>query len=264
MPFFEHNGTRLFYVDVDKREDKTSGIPLVFVHGAGSSHLIWALQLKAFSAEHRIIALDLSGHGKSDDVKGDPSIEVTFAGDLAALIRHLEVDSFILVGHSMGGGVAMAYTLKKNVVKPKALVLVSTSSDLNLSKLRIGLMKETIQDRVYFFKSRLFEHYTETYQLKKLDDDMRLANPLVMTRDLAACSKFDITDRCGEIHIPVFVLVGSKDDIITPAIAAEFEKNIPRADIAIVKDADHIPMVEQPAEFNRLFKKFIEWVTRNM
>jgi 3-oxoadipate enol-lactonase len=264
MPFFEHNGTRLFYVDVDKRKDKTSGIPLVFVHGAGSSHLIWALQIKAFSTEHRIIALDLSGHGKSDDVKGDPSIEATFARDLAVLISHLELDRFILVGHSMGGGVVMAYTLRENVVKPKALVLVSTSCDLDLSKLRVGLMKETIQDRVYFFKSRLFEHYTETYQLKKLDDDMRLANPLVMTRDLAACGKFDITNRCGEIHIPVFVLVGSKDDIITPAMAAKFEKKLPRADIAIVKDADHIPMVEQPAEFNRLFKKFIEWVTRTM
>ncbi len=263
MPFFEHSGIKIHYVDVDRRDDKTSGMPLVFVHGAGSSHLIWALQLREFSKEHRTIAVDLSGHGKSEDIHGEPSIELNYAEEVGALVRHLNLDRFILVGHSMGGGVAMSYTLKENVSKPKALVLVDTSCELDLSKLRRGLIKETLEDRVYFFKSRLFEHYTETYQLKKLDDDMRLANPSVMARDLVACGKFNITERCGEIIIPVFVLVGSNDDIITPAIAAEFEKRLPRADIAVVKGADHIPMVEQPEEFNRLFRKFVNWVVEN-
>jgi len=263
MPFFEHNGSKIHYVDVDKRADKTRGIPLVFVHGAGSSHLIWALQLRDFSEEYRTIALDLSGHGKSEDVAGTPSIENNFAEEVASLIRHLQLESLILVGHSMGGAVAMSYSLKENVLKPTALVLIATTSELDLSKLRAGLMKETIEDRIYFFKTRLFENYTESYQLKKLDDDMRLANPLVMNRDLAACSAFNITDRIPEIDIPTFVLVGSDDDIITPTMAAEFEKKFPRADIAVVKAADHIPMVEQPEEFNRLFKKFIEWVCEN-
>ncbi len=260
MPYFEHRGTNIHYVDVDHRTDTTSGIPLVFIHGAGSSHLIWSLQLREFSKEYRTIALDLSGHGKSDEFAGEPSIEGNYTEEIAALVNHLNLESFILVAHSMGGGVAMCYTLKEDVVKPEALVLVDTSSDLELSKLRTGLVKETLEDRVFFFKSRVFEHYTETYQLKKLDDDMRLANPQVMARDLSACSKFNITERIGEIDIPVFVLVGSKDDIITPAIAADFEKKFPRADIAVVKGADHIPMVEQPEEFNRLLRKFIEWV----
>ena len=264
MLFFEHNGTKIHYVDVDKREDKTGGTPLVFVHGAGSSHLIWALQLRGFSTEYRTIALDLSGHGKSENVEGDLSIEMNYAEEVAALIRHLKLERFIMVGHSMGGGVAMSYVLKENVLKPKGLVLVDTSSDLDLSKLRAGLVKETIEDRVYFFKGRLFQQYTDSFQLKKLDDDMRLANPLVMTRDLATCSKFNITERIGEIDIPTFVLVGENDDIITPAIAAEFEKKFPRADIAVVRDANHIPMVEQPDEFNRLFRKFIEWVIENV
>ena len=263
MPFFEHDGTKIHYVDVDKREDKTTGIPLVFVHGAGSSHLIWALQLREFSKEHRAIALDLSGHGKSEDMPGAPSIELNYAKELASLIRHLNLERFILVGHSMGGGVVMSYFLKNHVQKPLALVLVSTSCDLDLSKFRVGLVKETIEDRIYFFKGRIFENYTAAYQLKKLDDDMRLANPMVMTRDLNACREFDISERCGEIDVPVFVLVGSNDDIITPVIAANFQKRLPRSDIAVVKGADHIPMVEQEEEFNRLFRKFITWVVEN-
>ncbi|MFX1560081.1 MAG: alpha/beta fold hydrolase [Promethearchaeota archaeon] len=263
MPFFEHDSTRIHYVDVDKREDKTSGIPLVFVHGAGSSHLIWALQLREFSKEYRTIALDLSGHGKSEDIESDPSIDLNYAEELGSLIRHLNLDRFILIGHSMGGGVVMSYSLKENVQKPLAMVLVDTSSDLDLSKFKTGLVKETLEDRVYFFKSRIFENYTDAYQIKKLDDEMRLANPLVMARDLNTCSKFNITERLGEIDIPVFVLVGSGDDIITPAIAADFKKKLPRADIAVVKGADHIPMVEQEKEFNRLFRKFVTWVVEH-
>ncbi|KXH77150.1 MAG: hypothetical protein AM326_05640 [Candidatus Thorarchaeota archaeon SMTZ-45] len=263
MPFFEHKGTKIHFVDVDNRTDKTSSFTLVFVHGAGSSHLIWSLQLREFSTQYRTIALDLSGHGKSEDPAVEPSIELSYVEEVAALVNHLNLENFILVAHSMGGGVVMCYTLRENVRKPKALVLVDTSSDLDLSKLRSGLVKETIEDRVFFFKSCVFENYTATYQLKKLDDDMRLANPQVLARDLSACNKFNITERLGEIDIPVFVLVGSNDDIITPAIAADFEKKLPRADIAVVKDADHIPMVEQPEEFNQLFRKFIEWVAQN-
>ena len=263
MPFFEYKGTKIHYVDVDKRTDTKPGIPVVFVHGAGSSHLIWALQLREFSKTNRTIALDLSGHGKSENAKGEPSIDPTYTEEVGAIVDHLNLERFVLVGHSMGGGVAMCYTLKKDAQKPLALVLVDTSSDLDLSKFKAGLVKETIEDRVYFFKSRIFENYTESYQLKKLDDDMRLAHPTVMARDLAACSKFNISDRLGEIDIPAFVLVGSNDDIITPAIAAGFKKRLPRADLAVVKGADHIPMVEQPEEFNRLFRKFLEWASKN-
>ena len=109
----------------------------------------------------------------------------------------------------------------------------------------------------------MYEDYTESYQLKKLDDDMRISHPMVMARDMGACRNFEIADRVGEIGIPVFILVGEHDDIITPAMASQLEKKLPRADIAVVKSADHIPMVEQPVEFNRLLRKFVEWVVKN-
>lgn len=103
MPYFEHQGTKIHYVDVDKRNDKTSGIPLVLVHGAGSSHLTWALQLRDLSNEYRLIAIDLSGHGKSEDIEGDVSIE-DHSEEVNALVRHLELDDFIAVGHSIRCG----------------------------------------------------------------------------------------------------------------------------------------------------------------
>jgi pimeloyl-ACP methyl ester carboxylesterase len=238
MPYFAHNGITLHYIDVDKRSDKTEGIPLLFIHGGGASHLAWFHQLDEFSYENRSIAIDLSGHGKSDTLNGDITIEQHFVEEVSALVKHLDLDDFVLIGHSMGGCIAMSYVLKRNAVKPRALVLVDTSSDIDLLKISQGLVKEA------------FENHKST----------RLTSVTLLMRDLAICRKFDITDRLGEIDLPTFVIVGEDDDVIPPHVAKALCDALPRADIAVVRGADHVPMSEQPVEFNRLLKKFLKWV----
>ena len=240
MPYFAHNGITLHYVDVDKRPDKTEGISLLFIHGGGGSHLVWSNQLDEFSYKHRTIAIDLSGHGKSDTVNGDVTIEQQFVGEVSALVRHLKLENFVLIGHSMGGGVAMSYVLKNNCVKPRALVLVDTSSDLAILKVAQGLMKEALESH------------------KSTD----LANVTLLMRDLIVSNKFNITDRLGEIDVPTFVIVGEDDDVVPPHVAKALCDAIPRSDIAVVRGADHVPMCEQPEEFNRLLRKFLDWVIR--
>ncbi len=264
MPFFEHANSKIHYVDVDNRESKSVGVPLLFVHGAGSSHISWALQLKEFSKTNRCIAIDLSGHGKSEVIDGDASIDPGYTLEVAALVKHLTLENFILVGHSMGGGVAMSYVLNGEAVQPKALVLVDTSPDLDLSKLAPGLVKEAIEDRIFLLKSQVFEDYTDTYKLKKYEDEMRSMNPNVLQRDLQACHKFNITDKVANITIPTFVLVGENDDVISPVTVKKFQNHIPRSDFAVVRGADHAPMIEKPEEFNRLLRKFLTWVQDNI
>jgi 3-oxoadipate enol-lactonase len=263
MPFFQYNDVKLHYVDVDYRNDKTQGISLLFVHGAGSSHIAWALQLKEFSKSHRTIAIDLSGHGKSESITGEASIDEGYTHEINALIKHLNLDEFILVAHSMGGGIAMSYVLHKETTNPKAMVLVDTSPDLELSKLATGLVKEAVDDRIYFLRNKRFEDCDNTYKLKRYEDELRNAHPGIMQRDLLACNKFDITDRVHEINIPTFVIVGEHDDIIPPQVAYDFEKRIPHSDIAVVRNANHSPMIEQPDEFNRLLRKFVTWAENN-
>lgn len=263
MPYFEHKGIKIHYVDVDKRNDKSIGIPLVLVHGAGSSHLAWALQLRDLSREYRLIAIDLSGHGMSDDGLDHVSIEGHFAEEVNALVRFLELDDFILVGHSMGGGVVMSYALKEDSLKPRALVLVDTAPNLDVSKLGKGLVKDIIEDRIFLFKSAIYDDYSDTYKVKKAEDRLRMAHPSVMQRDLAASNNFDISDRLGEIDIPTFVIVGENDDVVPPAVAKKLEVALPRADIAVIKDADHAPMQEQPVMFNILLRKFVFWISEN-
>jgi 3-oxoadipate enol-lactonase len=262
MSYLPFGAAELHYVDVDPAVDPSERLPLIFVHGAGTSHISWALQLGAFSSTNRVIALDLSGHGMSDDIPGEASIEHGYASELAALVQYLGLTDFILVGHSMGGGIAMSYCLNGHHILPRALVLADTAPVLELSKLAPGLVKEAIQDRIFLFKSQFYQDYTETYQLKELEDRIRRANPGVLQRDLAACNHFNITDRVKDIRVPAFVLVGEHDEIIPPAMAQALKTELPQADLAVVRGAHHASMIDQPNEFNRLLREFISWVEK--
>ncbi|MGY5858504.1 MAG: alpha/beta hydrolase [Candidatus Thorarchaeota archaeon] len=261
MPFFEFDKTKIHFVDVDNREDKSVGLPIVYIHGAGSSHFCWAFQLVEFSKTNRCIALDLSGHGKSDKTDKEASIDQGFAYEVAALIEHLALQEFILVGHSMGGGVAMSYVLNTEFRRPKALVLVDSSPELVLPKVLPGLLMEAVEETRNNSDSA-FEEYAEKLHMEKYEKAMKYVDALAMQRDLIVCNKFNVTDRMKEIDIPTFALVGEDDDVITPAIVKDYVENIPRGDLAVVRGADHVPMIEQPAEFNRLFLKFLTWVQK--
>jgi 3-oxoadipate enol-lactonase len=262
MSYIQFREAELYYIDVDPAVPHNESLPLVFIHGAGSSHLCWALQLREFSSTNRVIAIDLSGHGLSDDIPGEASIENGYALEIQALVQHLGLTDFILVGHSMGGGAAMSYCLSGLGFLPRALVLADTSPVLELSRLAAGLVKEAIQERIYLFKGKFYGDYTDTYQLKELEDRMLRANPSVLQRDLVACNKFNITERVKEIQIPAFVLVGEYDEIIPPAKAEALKRELPQSDIAVVSGARHASMIDQPDEFNRLLRNFITWVER--
>jgi pimeloyl-ACP methyl ester carboxylesterase len=266
MPFFEFRDRKLHYVDLDRREKRDDGLAIVFVHGAGSSHVIWTLQLIDFRNEHRVIALDLSGHGKSEKSKYEPSIEKGYAKELAALIEQLDLDDFVLVGHSMGGGVVMAYLLNDSARKPHGAVLVDTSPDLDLSKITIGLVIESLEEHKMPYDISNLDDDFKTMSVVKLKTIQKTINQLHATtilKDLTACDDFDITNRLGEINVPSFILVGQDDDIIPPHVAKKMEEALPRADIAVVKNADHTPMIEAPETFNNLLRKFLTWVSDN-
>ena len=107
MPFFKHKGLRLHYVDETPTELAATRPTLLFIHGAGGSLILWSLQVKHFGQTHRVIALDLSGHGDSQATEEAPEIQNQFVGELTSLIQHLSLDNFVLIEPSMGGGIAM-------------------------------------------------------------------------------------------------------------------------------------------------------------
>src|SRR3954452_443278 len=114
------NGIRLYY------ERHGSGRPLVLLHGGLMSNETFGPLLPALAAGHEVIAPDLQGHGRTADI--DRPIDVRLmAGDIAALITHLELDRPDVVVYSLGGGVAF-WTAVKHPEMVRRMVMVSANT----------------------------------------------------------------------------------------------------------------------------------------
>jgi pimeloyl-ACP methyl ester carboxylesterase len=88
-----------------------SGAPaLVFVHGWSCDRSYWAGQMRAFAARHRVVAVDLAGHGESGDGR-EAWTMAGFGGDVTAVVEELGLDDLMLIGHSMGGDVIVEAAL---------------------------------------------------------------------------------------------------------------------------------------------------------
>ena len=115
--YAEVNGINLYY------ETHGSGRPLVLLHGGLGSGEMFGPVLPLLAERHQVVAVDLQGHGRTADI--DRPIDMRLmAGDVAALIDHLRLDTPDLVGYSLGGGVALQ-TAAKYPDKIRRLVLVS-------------------------------------------------------------------------------------------------------------------------------------------
>jgi 3-oxoadipate enol-lactonase len=263
VPYFDFRGAKMYYIDLDERDNPSRGLNIIFVHGAGSSRVVWALQLLELRKHHRVIALDLYGHGESDNLDIPPDVYCAFPEEVAALVEHLDLKDFVFVGHSMGGGVIMSYYLTEGFRKPRAMVLADTSLDLDLRKIIMGIVKETLEDHTP--RQDYQEHVDdlEKFYLPDYKDIANKVHPLTLLRDLEACDRFDISARVDELTVPILVMVGEDDDIVKPKMARMFAMSLPNAEFVIVKDGDHTPMVEVWDTFNKLLIGFLSGVEEN-
>jgi pimeloyl-ACP methyl ester carboxylesterase len=94
--WYERNGARLRY-----QTSGATGSPVVFIHGLTCRLENWRFQAEHFSANHRVVACDLRGHGQSS-VGDDPVCVESFGADVAGLLSHLNLEDVTIVGHSMG------------------------------------------------------------------------------------------------------------------------------------------------------------------
>ncbi|MER7892494.1 alpha/beta fold hydrolase [Micromonospora sp. NPDC094482] len=117
MSYAEVNGLRLWY------ESHGDGRPLVLLHGGFGAAETFAPMLPALSERHRVIGVDLQGHGRTADADRPLRYE-SMADDVAALLRHLDLPAADLLGYSLGGGVALRVAIQHPALV-RRLVVVS-------------------------------------------------------------------------------------------------------------------------------------------
>ncbi len=229
---------------------------LLFIHGAGQNISTWSKQLGHLkSTRINIIALDLPGHGQSEGT-GKRTVE-QYTEFLTDFIHALNLEKLILVGHSMGGAVAITYGLQ-SADRVMALVLVGTGAKLAVARETLSAIKEDYYTFTEASAERMFGSTSYRTLRNWFRDGLRSIPPAVTYNDLLACNDFDLRDRVGEVTSPTMIISATRDQL-TPLKYGEFlHDEIKGSHLHVMRGAGHFMMQEMPEEFNGLLDEFIE------
>src|SRR6476619_3837693 len=239
------NGSHTFVATGGK--DFDSSLPaIVFLHGAGMDHSVWALLARAFAHHgYAVLAPDLPGHGRS---AGKPLTSI------AALIDVAGAKAARLVGHSMGSLVALE-TAARHPDKVTGLGLIATTATMRVSDDLLNAARANDHDAVDMI-AIWGEGYRASlggsqapglWMLGGAERLLERAQPGAIFADLSACNAYqDALSTAAKITVPSIVIQGSRD-LMTPAKGGKaLAAAIPNCRLALIEGAGHMLMSERP------------------
>jgi pimeloyl-ACP methyl ester carboxylesterase len=253
--------------DVQIKEDgHPDAPPIVLVHGFQASLRWWDGVAERLARDHRVIRMDLLGHGGSEKPRDGYSMEEQ--GDLVAqVMEHLEIPKAAVVGHSMGGQVATALAERHPDLVDR-LMVIGTAPENRFNKNRFATkiaalpvighaLRRLISDDTYREQVDLaFRDGTDVpYHLYK-DPKRATFNSFTGSRDGGRRYRDEkpLDVRLEKLGIPLDVIFGSEDELVDPKGAMEWD--VPGARIAVLPGHGHSPMVEDPERMARLIAEF--------
>jgi 3-oxoadipate enol-lactonase len=261
MPTIGANGQTIYY------EVHGDGEPLLLVEGLAMDTLGWALQVPAFSARHKTVVFDNRDVGQSSMADGSYDI-ADMARDALALADALELDSFHLLGMSMGGTIAqeMALAVPERIRTLTLAVTYAwtgrwarTLSAVWGARVQRMSREERIDELMLLcFSEEFFENAEGVAWLR----DLMLQNPHpqpddAFARQLEAASRHDADERLAALDMPTHV-IGAERDILVPVWKSrELAELIPGAKLTILDHRPHGVNVEGAEEFNSAVLDFI-------
>jgi pimeloyl-ACP methyl ester carboxylesterase len=261
MPTTEANGQTIYY------EVHGDGEPLLCVMGLAADTLAWTLQVPAFTARHRTVVFDNRDVGRSSLSEGSYEL-ADMARDALALADALELDSFHLLGVSMGGAIAqeMALAAPERVRTLTLAVTFAaggryarTLSAVWGSRVQRMSREERVDELMLLTLSEAFFDNPDAVATLR---HLMLQNPHpqppeAFARQLDASSRHDARDRLGTLAMPTHV-IGAEHDILVPVWKSrEVAELIPGAKLTVLDGSPHGLNVERAEEFNRAVLDFI-------
>lgn len=196
METVEHDGRSTAYRYVSSGD---VGPVVLYVHGSGGTHQLWSQQYDPTGPAHPAVALDLSGHGDSDDTDTVAGVETltAYAADVAAVAR--VTDAEVLLGNSLGGAVALRTVLAERL-QPRGLVLAGTGAKLTVAEPLREMLATDFESAIEFLHGgdMLFHDPGERLREQSISG-MRAVGQSVTRRDFESCHHFDVRDRLDTI-----------------------------------------------------------------
>jgi pimeloyl-ACP methyl ester carboxylesterase len=256
------NGQTLYY------EEHGQGTPLLCVMGLAADTLAWLPQVPAFAERHRTVIFDNRDVGRSSMADGVPYEIADMAGDALGLADGLGLDTFHLLGVSMGGAVAQELalaapervrTLTLAVTWPRSGAWARRLADLWSARVERMTREERVDELLLLTMSEpWFENDDQVAWLRNVIlQNPHPQPPEAFARQVHAVSRHDASDRLGALRMPVHV-IGAEHDILVPVWKSrELAELIPGAKLTVLAGSPHGLNLERAEEFNRAVLDFI-------
>ena len=257
-------------------EDHGAGKPVVLIHGWPLSGRSWESQVPALiGAGHRVITYDRRGFGWSSQPWTGYDYD-TFAADLDALLRHLEVKGAALVGFSMGGGEVARYVGKYGTARvsravfaaavPPFLHKTADNPGGGLDDATIGKFQQAVKGDRLAFLDEFSKNFFSVRGKVVISEQQRVyareiaafASPKGTLDCIAAFGRTDFRGDLKKFTMPTLVIHGDSDAIVPFEVSGKrTHESIAGSSLALIKDAPHGLNATHPDEFNRALIEFL-------
>jgi len=250
---------RLRYLEIGAGD----GPAIVFIHGFGADLNGWMFNQPALAEKHRTIAFDLPGHGGSTKALSGPIDGSSFAADIDRALAALGIDRVHLVGHSMGGAIALQFAgwQPGRVVSLTLIAAAELGPEINGAFIDGFVKMERRRDAQEVLK--LLVHDPDLVSRAMVEDVLRykrLDGVAETLRRLAAewfpngSQRANWSGIVESLAMPAQIIWGREDKILPVAHGEAFAGKLP---VHILDGAGHLPHMEKSAEVNRLIASFV-------
>ncbi|MHC4646401.1 MAG: alpha/beta fold hydrolase [Planctomycetota bacterium] len=238
---------------------------LVFVHGWSCDKSYWRFQVPYFAKRHRVVTIDLAGHGKSGLDRKAWTMEA-FGADVAAVVKKLDLKQVVLVGHSMGADVIVEAVQQ---IPERVIGLVAVDA---FRSLKMRLSPQQIEQFIAPFRAdfagttdrfvrRLFGPASEHALVQETATDMSQAPREVALASMEALHKWrseQLVEAVGKVTVPIVAI----NSDMRPSDVQSFESTFSSFKFVIMSGVGHFAMLEDPKTFNRLLAETINELSR--
>ena len=235
--------------------DVGSGKPLIFLHGLFGGLSNWDNVIKKFAHQYRVLVPQL------------PLLELDIRkANLDSLVDYvrefknsLGIKSATLVGNSLGGHVALLYTLR-NPHRVSSLVLVGSSG---LYENSFGNSFPKRGDYGYVRNKVADIFHNKTVVTEDLVNDVyettrSISNSLKIVHYAKSAQRNNLADYLSLIQVPTQIIWGANDPVTPPEVGLRFNKAIKGSELHLIPECGHVPMMETPEVFNGLLESFLK------
>ena len=249
-----------------------SGRPLVMLHGLGATKAEFLPMLPWLAPSHRVIAIDLPGFGDSSKPLGAPYDAKFFARSVIALLDELGLERTDLLGHSMGGRVALEVAARAPERVDRLIAMTPSlawlrerpwAPMLRLVRPELGLLQPTPRPAVEAFVKRAIPGATSTWVAPAIDEFLRAymtargrAAFYAAARQIYLEDPRPFWEALRELDSPSLFIWGANDSLVPAAFERHVREAAPRAQHVLLR-CGHVPQLERPRQLETALKRFL-------